>query len=538
MAGLFDSLNSLSFRQRVMFAGAASVLGVALLMGGMTAAAPKQALLYSGLDQAGMSEIVEKLEGMNVPYTMKGDAVYIGADKRDRLRLQLAQEGVPHRGTAGYELLDNVSGFGTTSEMFNAAYWRAKEGELPRTITSLEDIQEARVHLAPKLNRTPFVKDDEDASASVMVRMKGEEKLPLKNARAIRYLVALAVHRLSPARVSVIDGVTGQLIGQEDSGPEAERLQKRLELENKMSTDLEKMIGAHAGKDKVRVNVSAELDQDMETVTEKSIDPESRTAVSTDTGETKEKSTESSPTASGAAPNLPNATPNPAGTAGSNRTETKERVNYEMSEVRRERHKPGGGVKRLTVAVLVDGTNEVGSDGKKSWTPASDADLKSIEDLVKSSTGFNPSRGDVVTVKSLPFILPPEGTPPQNSMVAAIRENLGQIAIAIAVMASAGGLGFGVIRPLLVTARRNEYSRELENLKSDYESRLRALAPPLENGEAVNPTQVAVNTAEQLVRTSPDDALRIIRTWLHEERGPVGKKDLLTNAEMAEFAEG
>ena len=207
MAGLFESLNSLTFRQRVIFAGATTALGAALLLGGMTAATPKQALLYAGLDQAGMAEVTEKLDGMNVPYTMQGDAIFIANDKRDKLRLKLAQEGLPRRGNAGYELLDNVSGFGTTSEMFNTAYWRAKEGELARTISALDGIAEARVHLAPKLNRTPFMKDDEDASASVMVRMKGEDALPTKNARAIRYLVALAVHKLSPARVSVVDGV-------------------------------------------------------------------------------------------------------------------------------------------------------------------------------------------------------------------------------------------------------------------------------------------------------------------------------------------
>ncbi len=535
MAGLFQSISTLSFRQRVLFAGATTLLIMGLLFAMLTAQGTKHVLLYSGLDEATMAEIIEKLEAQGISYQHKGDAVYIDSARRDRIRLELAQQGLPKRGGAGYELLDNVSGFGTTSEMFQAAYWRAKEGELARTILAMEGVAEARVHLAPKMRNTPFVKDDQDASASVMVRMKDGDTMNVKNARAIRYLVALAVQKMLPSQVSVIDAATGTIVGQEDAGVENQQVQKRLELEYKMVTDLEKMIGAYVGRDKVKVNVSAELDQESETTTEKSIDPQSRTAISTETGDVKEQSTSNADANASASQNVPGAATPASGAVGNKRVENKERVNYEVSEVRRERHKTSGSIRRMTVAVLVDGKTVKGEDGKETWQALTPEELKSIEDLVKSATGFNPSRGDAVTVRSMPFVLPPQGSAPPSGFLYALQQNIGQIALAVALIATAGGLGFGVLRPLIATARRNMYQTEIENLKNDYESRLRALEPPSDQAEVVHPTQVAIKAAEQMVRQSPEDALRIVRLWLHEDRGPRGKREVMTVEEMAEF---
>ncbi|MEO0959423.1 MAG: flagellar M-ring protein FliF, partial [Pseudomonadota bacterium] len=181
-------------------------LGGVLLIG-QYASKPGMALLYSGLDPAAAGEVVGALEQMGIPYELAGDAIRVAEGERDRARLALARDGLPQQGQAGYELLDTISGFSTTTDMFNAAFWRAKEGELARTIAASPSVRVARVHIAPP-GQQGFARQPAPPSASITVTAAGGA-VPVSAASGFRFLVALAVPGLSPEQVAVIDSRNG-----------------------------------------------------------------------------------------------------------------------------------------------------------------------------------------------------------------------------------------------------------------------------------------------------------------------------------------
>ncbi|HAW47379.1 MAG TPA: flagellar M-ring protein FliF, partial [Roseovarius sp.] len=206
--------NALDTRRRVIVAVAtlgmfAAVLGLARL-----AATPAMSLLYAGLDAPAAGEVIAALERRGVGHEVHGDAIFVPAPERDGLRMMLAGEGLPASSTKGYELLDGLSGFGTTSQMFDAAYWRAKEGELARTILAHPAISAARVHLA-STGTNPFQRDIRH-SASVSVTTGGQGLTP-RHARALQFLVASAVAGLAPEDVAIIDSEGGLIGAAEDS---------------------------------------------------------------------------------------------------------------------------------------------------------------------------------------------------------------------------------------------------------------------------------------------------------------------------------
>ena len=198
--------SSLTARRRVAVIGATLLVFVAVLMLGRNAASRDMALLYSGLESGAAGDVVASLEQAGATYEVRGSAIFVESARRDQLRMTLASEGLPANSTQGYELLDNLSGFGTTSQMFDAAYWRAKEGELARTIVASAHIRTARVHISTPSSR-PFARGF-SATAAVTVTTVSVG-LTAANANALRYLVASAVSGLSPDDVAVIDGNGG-----------------------------------------------------------------------------------------------------------------------------------------------------------------------------------------------------------------------------------------------------------------------------------------------------------------------------------------
>src|SRR6056297_3683422 len=204
--------NALDSRRRIIVILASLGMFAAVLMLARLASAPSLELLYSGLESSAAGEVVTALEQRGVAYEVRGGAIFVDAAERDTLRMTLATEGLPATSTKGYELLDGLSGFGTTSQMFDAAYWRAKEGELARTIVSNPQISTARVHIANS-SANPFQRDV-TPTASISVTTTGAI-LTMAQARALKFLVASAVPSLVPENVAVIDG-KGGLIGAED----------------------------------------------------------------------------------------------------------------------------------------------------------------------------------------------------------------------------------------------------------------------------------------------------------------------------------
>lgn len=402
---------------------------------------PDMKLLYSGLGDAQAGDVLKALEQKGTAYEVKAGAIYVPSELRDQLRLELARDGLPRLSGQGYELLDNLSGFGTTSQMFDAAYLRAKEGELARTITANPNIQQARVHIASDVGQ-PFRRSVKK-SASVTV-VTGGMGISTDQAEALRFLVASAVAGLSPQDVAVMDSQAG-LIGSSD--PNSNKVDSQ-ERSAALRHRVERLLEARVGKGNAVVEVSLETETATETLIEHRFDPESRVAISTDTEE-RSNSSEGSPGNVTVASNLPSGE-SANGGSKSQGTETRERVNYEVSETKREIQTTPGAIKRITVAVLVNGVQTTAEDGTVTNSARSDAELEALSALVSAAVGYNAERGDQITIKSMDFegIAPP---PASGPISLPLFSNLNpNTLIEIATLAVVTLLlGLFVVRPLL-----------------------------------------------------------------------------------------
>lgn len=396
MQNLISLWSAMDLRRKLMVL--AATVGVFLAVLGLTrlAAVPQYALLYAGLDAAAAGEVIAALDQQGVSYQVRGDSIHVEADRRDALRMALAGEGLPAHGAAGYELLDGLSGFGTTSQMFDAAYWRAKEGELARTILANPQIRSARVHIAHAPVQ-PF-RQQNGASASVTVATAGGS-LSAAQARALRHLVAAAVAGMRPEDVSVIDTVGGLVAdGDPSAMPDAGAEDRAAELRR----NVERLLEARVGPGRAVVEVHVDLVTEREQITERRFDPQGRVTISTET----EEKTDSSTNPGGAvtvASNLPEGDAAPGGAGQSQSSQSRERVNFEVSETQRELLRVPGSIRRLSVAVLVDGQRLLAADGAESWQPRPDEELAVLRELVASAVGLDENRGDVLTLKSLAF---------------------------------------------------------------------------------------------------------------------------------------
>ncbi|MDM7457944.1 MAG: hypothetical protein P3W94_000990 [Paracoccus sp. (in: a-proteobacteria)] len=230
---------------------------------------PGMSLIYGGLDSAQAADVVAGIERAGVAYEVRGDAIWVDSSQRDRLRLDLAAQGLPATGSTGYELLDGMTGFGTTSQMFDAAYWRAKEGEIARTILALPNVKAARVHLAIETGRS--LRREQSASASVTLTTAGEG-ITREQAAALRYLISSGVPGLQPDRVTVIDTQRGMIAATPDhSGADRAAEMKR---------NVERILEPHVGIGNAIVELNLDIVTETELLTEQRFDPEQRAVIS------------------------------------------------------------------------------------------------------------------------------------------------------------------------------------------------------------------------------------------------------------------
>ncbi len=447
MQQIINLWNALDARRRIIVILASAAMFAAVLGLARIVAAPSMSLLYSGLESGAAGEVVAALEQRGVTYDVRGGAIMVDATRRDELRMTLAGEGLPANSSKGYELLDNLSGFGTTSQMFNAAYWRAKEGELARTIAAHPAISAARVHIANAGNN-PF-RRDEQGSASVAVTT-GPGGISAQQARAMRFLVASAVTGLSPEDVSVIDG-NGELIG----GPEQAPANATDDRANALRQNVMRLLEARVGPGNAVVEVSVETVTRSEMLRERVIDPESRTVISTDTEERSNSASDRGGDVT-VASNLPDGEGGDD-TSTSQNSETRERVNYEISETEREVTLAPGAIKRLSVAVLVNGTTETDEAGNAVFLPRTDTELADLRDLVASAVGFDEARGDMLTLKSLEFeTVGDAGSQAEASFLSSLNLDVMSLIQAAVLAVVALILGLFVLRPVLAKPNAQE----------------------------------------------------------------------------------
>ncbi|GGH39405.1 flagellar M-ring protein FliF [Cribrihabitans marinus] len=517
---------SLDKRRQIVVIAAA--LGVVLSIGVVSrmAATPTMTLLYAGLESGSAGDVVRALEQRGTVYDVRGGSIYVPASQRDELRLKLASEGLPANGGRGYELLDSLNGFGTTSQMFDAAYWRAKEGELARTIVASPQLAQARVHIAAS-TANPFQRGAEP-SASVSVTPASGRVTP-EQAEAIRYLVASAVTGLQVEQVAIIDA-NGRVIG----GPDANTVTAPVEDRAQgLRERVLRLVEARVGTGNAVVEVSLDTVTETESIRERRFDPEGRVAISTDV----EERSDSSKNLSGdvtVASNLPDG--DAAGDESNSQASTsRERVNYEVSETELEILRVPGAVKRLTVAVLVNAVPGADDTGAATMQPRAQEELEALRELVASAVGFDAERGDVITIKSMEL---PQAEPAGTAAVPGLIQGMALDVMSMVQLATlavvALVLGLFVIRPILAGGPSGAQVA-LPDLAADPDVQGRA-GPVLtgeidDAGDARHPVpggpaeglpapvgrgDDAVHRLRQMIGDRQEDTVEILRSWLEE----------------------
>ena len=375
-------------------------------------AAPQMELLYGDLELNDSKTIVEKLQTEHVPFEIRKDGaeIWVPKDKKNEMRVKMAEQAIPSGGrVAGYELFDKQDALGTTSFQQNMNYVRALEGELSRTIRSIDKVKMARVHLVLP-QREAFARETAEPSASVILKMNGNTRLEKGQVLAIQHLIAAAVSKMKPSRISVVDD-KGTLLAKgfdNDQQATAETGEEmRLNTEQRLSKTIEDMLERTLGPGRVRAEVAVEMDLSRAVTTEETYDPESKVVRSQVTVNEDESNSEGEPPSVSVTQNLPD--PNAAASGNSRNSsksnKTQETINYEITKKTKNTVRELGEIRKVSAAVLVDGVYETGPDGKKTYRERTDKEKEQIVALVKSAIGYtkNGDREDQVTVESMQF---------------------------------------------------------------------------------------------------------------------------------------
>lgn len=372
---------------------------------------PTMSLLFSGLDLADSAKIVSNLEAQGIPYKLMGDGntILVPDDQVNKVRVDVAGQGLNSGGSIGYEIFDRGDSLGTTSFVQNINHIRALEGELSRTIQSIEKVTSARIHLVLPQRRL-FSNEDRQATASIFIKTS-QGRLSRDQVMAIQNLVSGAVADLQPERISIVDQ-KGSLLAHGSSNDTASALslsleEKKTSMENRLRGQLESLLERTVGLGKVRTEVTAELDMNRITSNSETYDPEG-TILSSQTTESTGTDVENAEDAAvSVANNLPNGDQTEAGQAIKNQSSTSntsETINYKISKILKTQIHEAGTIKRISVAVLVDGNyTDPAGDGNLVYQARDPQELEKLEELVKSAMGFDEERGDSVSIINLQF---------------------------------------------------------------------------------------------------------------------------------------
>ena len=510
---------------------------------------PSMEVLYSDLDTADSTRITAQLQTMGAKYQLKqgGKEILISAKDVTRVRLELAEQGMGGS-VLGYELFDRSEAIGTTNFMQNVNYIRALEGELSRTIESLNSVKGARIHLVmPK--RELFSRKKQEPSASVFLRMRGATRLSSEQISAVQHLVAAAVPSLTPKHISVIDN-KGKLLagGFEDNdgmGAVSSKIdEKNRILENRLAKTLEELIEKSVGFGHVRAEVHAEMDFDRISTNEERYDPEGQVVRSTQSIEetSSTKDSDGSPSVT-VGTNLPDADQDSGDSQSSSAAEnrTEETVNFEISKKVINHIREAGTIKKLSVAVLVDYKHELNEEGVKTAIKRSPEDMELLANLVKGAIGYDADRGDQIEVIQMVF-KDSIGEEEQLDQFFGLGKNdllriveiivLGIVALLVILL---------VIRPLISrafeanTAAATAAQAESERLLADQAAEALALAGPGglpapsdmdvedEFEELIDIDRVegrikasSMRKVGEIVEKHPEAALSIIRGWMYQ----------------------
>lgn len=514
---------ALSPGKRMLVAGVAllSVVAFAILI--FVANRTDYRPLFTNLSAEDAGEIVKRLKDAKTPYqiTPDGKGILVPADKVYEQRLTLASEGLPQGGGIGFEIFDRKN-FGMTEFVQKINYQRALQGELSRTISQLNGVEQARIHLVLP-EKSLFKENEKPATASVVLKMKSGRSLHDNEVQGVVHLVSSSIEGMDADHVTVLDShgkVLNKGGGSSDPATKAtsamQETQRAYEknVEERIQSLLDPIVGP--GKTLARVTATFDFKQ-VERVEEK-FDPETIAVRSEQRSEEKGATTTSATGVPGVQTNLGKKAPaGNASTGGGAKND--ETLNYEVSRSTSKIIEPVGALSKLSVAVLVDGKYEQpaavkdGEIAKPKYVPRSPDELQKIETLVKSAVGFNTERGDQLAIQNIPFQDMGEAGAAEspkwwtNPFLMSLFKNL------------LIGLGFlalivFVIRPLLVSLKIVRPA-VMESIESVHE-----ISDKLTTTERA---QITVQMAEQqnlieAAKKDPYQVAQILQNWISEDK--------------------
>ncbi len=514
---------------------------------------PSWSLLYGNLSDSDASSVVQALQTASIEYKLDGStgAIMVPAERVHDARLQLAGQGLPQGKNSSVELMSKDPGFGVSQFMENARYQYALEGELARTISSLQAVEAARIHLALP-QQSAFVRDRRPASASVLLQLRPGNRLQAEQVSAIVHLVASSIPELDSDNVTVVDQ-QGRLLSSpknSEAAVTAEQFEAAHRIEDTYIQHIEQLIAPLVGDGRVHAQVTVDLDAGATEEAHEQYKPDGAVVRSEQSAE------EISHSASAASGGIPGALTNqpppggvaaaatpkpaaaPAGSAGAKNdaaakaeasaaaasaaaaqpenTSKQSTRNYEIDRTVSYSRQPAGRVKRVTVAVLVDNIRQVGADGKAAERALTKPEMEDITRLVKDAVGFNEARGDSVNVVNQPFLplvtetLKPEVIPLwQRPWV----RDVARLILGALVLVA---LALGVLRPLIKNLSNHALSAAPELLPAGSRAQDERAAAPVVPSLSLAYEQQLVQ-ARGLVTQDPKRVAQVVRTWVGEQ---------------------
>lgn len=516
---------SINQRLIILVALAGSVAGLIALA--LWTQQPDMQVLFTNVGSEDAAAIIDKLKEAKTPYetTGGGATILVPSSQVHELRLQLATQGIPRGGGVGYEIFDRTS-IGMSDFVQKLNYRRALQGELARTIAQMPEVERARVHLAMPERRL-FANEQDRARASVVVSLRNSQILSKSQVQGVVHLVASSVEGLQARDVTVVDG-HGHLLSStatdETAGLSNTQLEYQHTVEKDIETRIQSMLERIVGVNKAVVRVSSLIDFRKVETTEERYDPNGQVVRSEQHGQEKSNGVNG---VSGGVPGVQSNIPpgndlEPAQTSSSATQTKSETVNYEISRTVSRIVEPVGAIKKLSVAVLVDGMYEApkaaegeavdktAADGVKKYIPRSEEDLKRIEDIVKKAMGYSSERQDQVQVVNVQFGFGPEE--PTASTVDAVadapqpwipylRYGVGALLFLLIL--------FFVVRPLIAMLGTSAVEKGLAG-----EPATPTLPAPVSAVEASLESGVARAQVVDMAKRNPENTAVVVKQWL------------------------
>jgi len=570
MSDPFETVKKLGPKKLMLIGGVGAAILVGLIVLALTKSGGSMSPLYTNLALEDTQKIVADLDSQAIPYTIAGNGTQVLVPNENvlKLRLQFAEQGLPaNQGASiGYEIFDKEERLGTSNFTQNMNQLRALEGELSRTITEIQSVKSARVHLVmPK--QQLFKKESYAPTASVELSMKGGEKLNSEKVSAIRYLISSAVPGLKVNAVTIIDN-NGNLLarGGEDGDDglyASDSNEYKTNYEKKLQLKIVEILEKYVGMGNIQAQVTADIDFDRVVTNSEIYDPEGQVVRSVQSTEENETSAAANGGVVSVANNLPGGAA--ASTSGANGGDNKKRVdevtNYEISKTIKNHVSETGKVNKLSIAVMVDGTYVTNpKTGVSEYKDRSPEEVKKLEDIIRMAVGFDAKRGDILTVANMQFS-PEFSGQKDESVIDWVKEDLQTIIQTMVMGLVAMLVILMVIRPLVKRAIEINIAQQgvlpsdepygllaapagmvsmagmggQPQMVAGPEGKMVTVAPGQGGGEAFMPGEAvgseysildgvqgrqkpsSIKQINEIIANSPEEALAALRSWMYGE---------------------